>query len=70
MKPFWIVWSPTGPYSPRVTHEKPELAIRAATAMAAMHPGQSFYVMEGRAVARKQDVTLTVADGFEVPIPF
>ena len=45
-EPRFIVWSPTGPTSPRVTHHDHDDARTAARSMARLHRGQRFYVCE------------------------
>ena len=45
---FYIVWSPSGPYPPKVEHSDLVEAEQAALAMARRHPGQTFIVMQSR----------------------
>lgn len=69
--PFWLVWCPTGPHSPRVRIDSEDEATRAAENLARSNPGKEFFVL--RAVSRsvKRDVdTERLGDESDREIPF
>ena len=48
-EPFHLVWSPTGPYPPRVRMRSYDEAKSAAASMAARYPGQEFFIVTASA---------------------
>lgn len=66
--PIYIVWCPTGPYSPRVKHAEHSDALEAAQAMARRHPGEEFIVMQSQVSVRKPPDL--VVDYFHDDLPF
>lgn len=71
--PLFIVWGPSGPTNPKVTHAERQHAIRAAREMARLNRGQRFYVMVATDLFEATDVQhtvmLTTADRID-DIPF
>ena len=64
---FYMVWCPTGPYSPRRRHSNPERATEAAKDMARRHQGEAFFVMRAIGFAQYRG---TVWEELEDDIPF
>lgn len=64
---FYLVWNPTGT-NPRCRHSSASSALAEAKRLAAIAPGQDFYVLHAVSVSRVKDPveTVTLSDG----IPF
>ncbi len=66
IRPFWVVWNPSHGL-PRYQHYTAEEARNEAKRLAALNPGQDFYVLGTIGKARRDEpVTWFDAD----PIPF
>ena len=68
MKPFWILWCPTGPTPPRVRFSTEKQALKVAEKMAAEHPGQEFFVLLTVARSVRREVTTERFDMAPVPL--
>ncbi len=55
---FFVVWNPHG-RAPMVTHRWEGDAVKEAERLAAMNPGQRFYVLESNTVSEHRSVTTT-----------
>lgn len=55
---FFVVWNPQG-RAPMVTHQREGNAVKEAERLAAMNPGQRFYVLESKTVSERRSVTTT-----------
>ncbi len=64
---FYIVWSPTGPSSPRVRHQNYASALKAAEDMSRMHQSQEFFVMCAVSVSKMVNVVTTRLDDDRIP---
>lgn len=53
---FWLVWSPTGNYPPRVEHRTEESAVRESRRLAHEKPGHAFHVLRSVGVSYVPDV--------------
>lgn len=70
-RPFFLVWSPTGPTSPRVRHSTRDEAKQVAESMARTHRGQEFFVVVATDRFVATDVTHTQLVGAaDDDIPF
>lgn len=56
---FWLVWSPTGPTTPRYRHTSEDGARAEAQRLAGLHPRQEFFVAEMKTRTRAIVVTMT-----------
>lgn len=65
---FYIIWSPQGQTPPRYTHKDYNEAKRAAISMAQQHPGQEFFVMLARMMAKVPDPI--IIEQYDDGIPF
>lgn len=65
---FWLIWSPTGPTSPKFRHGSEQSATEEAERLARQHHGQLFVVLEAKAARRVDDmVRTTFIDESEIP---
>lgn len=65
MDHFWMVFTPSG-CAPKFQHSTEKEAECEARRLAAMNPGQTFYVLQAIGKARKVDVEFTRFDN----VPF
>lgn len=68
-KPFFLVWSPSGPTPPTFRHQSRQSAVIEAKRMARLHRGQKFFVLattDSRLVDDMVRTTFTV-DADEPP---
>ncbi len=63
---FYIVWNPHG-QNPSRRHSGIHEAKREAERLAALHPGEKFYVLTAISVSTKVSVT---TQELELPLPF
>ncbi len=56
---FWLVWSPQGARPPTHRHASEAAARNEAQRLAGLHPGNEFFVLEARCVAKKVEVQIT-----------
>ncbi|WP_160119675.1 hypothetical protein [Rhodovarius lipocyclicus] len=67
---FFIIWCPTGRQPPTRRHPTREIAEHEARRLAALAPGQSFYVLAALSVSSKVDVTTRELRPTDLQIPF
>ena len=61
---FWLVWSPEGPTEPKMRYSRQGAARYAARMMAKKHPGQTFFVLKAKIVARCEAGASEIAEGW------
>jgi hypothetical protein len=66
--PFYVVWNPKGPHSPRERHSAMHLAEAEAERLAVQNPGQDFYVLA--TVSRTRTTKPIEVERFDPDIPF
>ncbi len=66
MNPFWLVWNPVGG-PPTYKHPSLESAKAEAERLARLYPGQSFFVLGTRGVARKVESAWSDLEAFDLP---
>lgn len=66
--PFYVVWNPKGPHSPRERHRALSLAEAEAERLAMSNPGQDFYVLQ--TVSRTRVTKPVEIERFDTDIPF
>jgi len=52
---FWLVWNPEGHRPPQYQHHSAKDAADEAERLAAINPGQSFYVLQATELRRTAD---------------
>jgi hypothetical protein len=67
----WLVWSPKGS-QPRFRHESLDSAIKEAGRLAALNPGEEFYVLMpvGVATVKKPNIYRALCAAGDDEIPF
>lgn len=57
---FWMVWSPNSGLAPTAKHATGDSAVKEADRLAALNPGQRFYVLKALRYAHRVQPTAIV----------
>ncbi|MDI9680438.1 hypothetical protein [Burkholderia cenocepacia] len=67
LEAFFIIWCPTGPYTPKHRHASRDAAVKEAERLARVHAGNEFYVMQADTMRTVDDMKRVDFDSPDIP---